>query len=105
MFFILKYFIVDGMVKKSKRIHPDETLYLQLSALPLSIHKMRMNGLLAVGEITKDEFMFEQKKTTSKTIVKSKKVEPMVVEEVKSTVKKHGKKKDDDEVKVDVMNE
>ena len=108
---------IDSMVKKSKRIFPDETLYLQLSTLPLSIHKMRINGLVAVSEITKDEFLFEQKKLTQKKVVKPKEEKPKTraTKETKSTGRKYGKKKDDDvekekdtekeDVKVDVVDE
>jgi hypothetical protein len=103
---VLNITYVDSMVKKIRVIYPNETLFLELSALPLSIHKMRINGLIAVSEISKDEFLMEQKKSTQKktnTKVEKKVEKKEVKKNTKSTGRKYTKKKDDDENQVDVV--
>ena len=46
---------VDGMVKKTLKIKPQETVYITLSSLPLSIHRLRIKGLVTVTEMSKKE--------------------------------------------------
>jgi len=102
---VLEITYIDNMVKKSKKIHPDEVLFLQLISLPLSIHKMRINGLIAVNEISRDEFLMEQKKSVVKKIEPEMKKlieESKIKEDNKPIIKKHIKKKDLDEEKKDV---
>ena len=101
---------IDSMVKKNKEIFPGETLFLQLTTLPLSIHKLRINGLVVVSEISKDEFLLEQRKNTIKP-VEVKKEKKETPQKTKSTTKpkptgrKYTKKKDEEieneEVKID----
>lgn len=92
---------IDKMVKKNKKIFPDEILFLELLALPLSIHRMRINGLVTVSEISKDEFLSEQKKSSPKKVVKPevKEKPKTTIRETKSTGKKYGGKKKEDEKK------
>jgi hypothetical protein len=42
---------VDSMMKKSVKIKPGETVFLQIHSLPLSVHKLRVKKLVSVVEI------------------------------------------------------
>ncbi|MFW6247138.1 MAG: hypothetical protein ACOC22_03150 [bacterium] len=100
---------VDGMIKKTKKIFPDQTIFLELTTLPLSIHKMRVNGLVAVSEISREEFLFEVNKPVEKKVVKKeeKKItNKQSTKEIKTTKKKYTKKNDvgtkKDDSKIDI---
>lgn len=79
---------VDGMIKKTLKIKPQETIYLSLSSLPLSIHRLRIKGLVTVSEVSAKELKAvmaankrkdietnaeEKPKNTGKKITKTKK--------------------------------
>jgi hypothetical protein len=78
---------VDGMMKKIKKVKPGDTMFLTVSTLPLSIHRLRVKGLITVIEVgskeldneligknfsipTKNEEVLEQKSETKKHIKK-----------------------------------
>ena len=46
---------VDGMTKKSLKVKPGETVFLQIHSLPLSVHRLRVQKLITVGEISANE--------------------------------------------------
>lgn len=46
---------VDEMVKKTINIKPNETIYLTVSSLPLSVHRLRIKNLITVSEISTSE--------------------------------------------------
>lgn len=46
---------IDNMVKKSIKVKPKETVYLSVSKLPLSVHRLRVRGLVTVGEVSEKE--------------------------------------------------
>ena len=46
---------VDAMVKKTIQIKPGETAFLQISSLPISVHKLRVKKLISVVEISANE--------------------------------------------------
>ena len=46
---------VDAMQKKKIEIKPGETVYLTIASLPLSVHKLRVNKLISVIEISDTE--------------------------------------------------
>jgi len=46
---------VDSMVKKTIKIKPGETVYLQISSLPLSVHSLRVKKLINVAEVSINE--------------------------------------------------
>lgn len=46
---------IDEMKKKTIKIKPGETVFLQIHSLPLSVHKLRVNKLISVIEVTNNE--------------------------------------------------
>jgi len=82
---------VYKMEKKTKKIFPGETLYIELEALPLSMVKLRKNGYVAVAEISVDEFLFEQKKI--KSIESQKNTEKKTIKQTTKKRKTTGNKK------------
>jgi len=52
---ILNIDYVDEMNKKTIKVKPGETVYLKISSLPLSVHKLRVKKLVSVVEITSTE--------------------------------------------------
>jgi hypothetical protein len=52
---ILDVEYVDHMVKKTIRVKPGNTVYLTVDALPLSVHRLRVKGLVVVEEISATE--------------------------------------------------
>ena len=47
--------VVERMKRKFLRIRPDDTLFLTVSSLPLSVHKLRMKGHLSVVEVKESD--------------------------------------------------
>ena len=52
---ILSIDYVDNMMKKTIKIKPNETVFLQIHSLPLSVHKLRVRKLISVVEISNTE--------------------------------------------------
>jgi hypothetical protein len=48
---ILDIDYIDEMTKKTIKVKPGNTIYLTVSTLPLSIHRLRVKGLITVTEI------------------------------------------------------
>ena len=46
---------VDSMVKKTIRIKPGDSVYLTTQRLPMSVHKLRVKGLVTVIEVGSSE--------------------------------------------------
>lgn len=46
---------VEMMMKKTVKVKPGETTYLQISKLPLSVHRLRVKGLISVVEVSPSE--------------------------------------------------
>ena len=46
---------VDAMMKKTVKVKPGEAIFLQISTLPLSVHRLRVKGLISVIEISESE--------------------------------------------------
>jgi hypothetical protein len=46
---------VDAMMKKTVRVKPGETIFLQISTLPLSVHRLRVKKLISVVEVGSSE--------------------------------------------------
>lgn len=55
---------VDEMMKKTVKIKPASTLYLSIPSLPLSVHRLRVKGLVSVVEVSGEE---QQKLSATKT--------------------------------------
>ena len=45
----------DAMQKKTIKVKPGETVFLQIHTLPLSVHKLRVKKLISVSEISNNE--------------------------------------------------
>jgi len=46
---------VDNMMKKTVAIKPGESLYLTVTSLPMSVHKLRVKNLVSVIEVSQSE--------------------------------------------------
>lgn len=84
---------IDNRVKKSIKLKPGETVYLTISSLPLSIHRLRVKKLISISEVSAAEIAKTMEKERPKKVKKTK--EPVVLpkKSVTSTIKKSTKKK------------
>jgi hypothetical protein len=89
---ILDVDYVDGMLKKTVKIKPNDSLFLTVSSLPLSVHRLRVKGLIAVTEVNSTE-LENALKTAPPKSQEVKKVEIDEQEESVHATKKTGKKK------------
>jgi hypothetical protein len=48
---------VENMNKKIIEIKPNETVYLNISSLPISLHKLRANKMVTVIEVAENELI------------------------------------------------
>ena len=46
---------IDSMMKKTIKVKPGETIYLQIGSLPLSVQQLRVKKLISVVEISNTE--------------------------------------------------
>lgn len=53
---------VDGFEKKTITIRPSQLIYIEFKNLPISLHRLRMQGLVSVLQVTDDEFNREYDK-------------------------------------------
>lgn len=85
---------VDEMQKKSIKIKPGETVFLQIHSLPLSVHKLRARKLVSVVEISNSELK-NNMNAVKPPIISSVVIETPEENEVKaeSTAKRKGGKK------------
>lgn len=47
--------LVDNMVKKTIKIKPGDSVYLTVSSLPLSVHRLRVKHLVSVIEVSPND--------------------------------------------------
>jgi hypothetical protein len=78
---------VDCMAKKIIPIKPGEIVYLTISSLPLSVHRLKLNNLITVDEISEAELLKSMNDVKSKMTNIIKEVEEKNEEEKKSTQK------------------
>jgi hypothetical protein len=83
---------VDNMSKKIIKLKPGKSIYLSIKTLPLSVHRLRLKGLITVEEVDATE-LAQVMKTSQLTSTKQKKVEENIVEDSDELPKKGGKKK------------
>jgi hypothetical protein len=92
---------VDAMMKKTVKVKPGETIFLQISTLPLSIHRLRVKGLISVVEVGPSELKNTMEATNKLRKPKKEAVAETVevTDEVKAvqTKKRTGKKSHGDE--------
>lgn len=43
---------IDGFVKKTFKLMPNQTVFMNLVSLPLSVHKMRIKNFVIVNEVS-----------------------------------------------------
>ncbi len=88
---ILDIDYVDGMMKKTAKVKPGDSLYLTVSTLPLSVHRLRVKKLITVTEVSATELEGIVKKSQPKP--KEVKKETAVSHEEDDSPKKTAKKK------------
>ena len=52
---VLEVEYVDNLMKKNVKIKPNDTIYLSLQSLPISLHALRVKGLILISEVTDGE--------------------------------------------------
>jgi len=82
---------VDAMMKKSVQVKPGESIYLQISTLPLSVHRLRVKGLISVVEIGQSELKNTMEASKPRKPKKEEVVE--TAEEAKVTAQSKKKRK------------
>lgn len=94
---ILNVEYVDGMEKKSIKIKPNETVFITISTLPLSVQRLRVKNLVSVTEIDSNELNKAISGTKPKPInvVKSNETESKTKEKQFHSSKKKSKKEDE----------
>ena len=84
---------VDNMIKKTVSVKPGASLYLTVSSLPMSVHKLRAKNLISVVEVSAKEladFMDSVKPKPAPVVVKELVTEEVTAEE---TAKRSSRKK------------
>jgi hypothetical protein len=84
---------VDNMIKKTVSVKPGASLYLTVSSLPMSVHKLRVKNLISVIEVSAKEladFMNNAKPKSAPVAVKELVTEEVTAEE---TAKRSSRKK------------
>ena len=80
--------VVDGMVKNTMKLKPGDTVYLTVSSLPLSVHRLRVKGLVTVVEISPSDIPKKAKASKPKAPKKAEKVAPKKTVAAKKTTTK-----------------
>jgi len=84
---------IDNMIKKTIAVKPGNTIYLTIPSLPLSVHKLRIKGLISVVEISETELNKLNDINKTKSNIKKLEKELNVVKEAINSEKKSTKKK------------
>ena len=84
---------VDNMVKKNVIIKPNESVYLSVSSLPLSVHRLRVKGLVTVTEVGEKELSELLAKSNKEKERKKPEQKKQVTTENKAVKKTYGGKK------------
>jgi hypothetical protein len=77
---------VDNMTEKQVTLKPGEVIYLKTSSLPISVHKLRLNGLIIVNDW--DNVNIAKKPTKKVSIQKIKKDITKQIDEKKNLKQK-----------------
>jgi hypothetical protein len=78
---------VDNMVKKSIKIRPNNSIYLTVSSLPLSVQKLRVKGLVTVSEIGATELAKTMNDAKQKVLKKVETVEEIEEKKISQSKK------------------
>jgi len=81
---------IDDMERKVIGLKPNETIYFTAKSLPLSLHKLRIKGLVSVTEVSDSQLSKLQRPSKSKGVVElpTPKKKVAVKKETTKTVKK-----------------
>lgn len=83
--------------KSNYKLGVNDVLFVELSNIPVTLHKQRMKGFISIVEISKNEFHKHLKPNnvvgTEKTLIEEEVVKNVVVEEAKPVVSKIKEKK------------
>jgi len=85
---------VDKMTKKTVNVKPNDSVFLSVSTLPLSVHRLRIKNLIIVSEVNPTEVAKAVKKAApkKKAVSKPKAVKKAAPKaEVKPTPAKKGR--------------
>jgi len=52
---VLEINYVDNMLKQTIKVRPNDTIYLTLHSLPISVHVLRVKNLITVSEVSDAE--------------------------------------------------
>lgn len=88
---ILDIDYVDGMMRKTIKVKPGDSLYLTVPTLPLSVHRLRVKKLITVTEVSAAEM--ERITKASKPKPKEVKKETTISHDEDDSSKKSAKKK------------
>jgi len=104
---------IDNITKKTIKVKPGDTVYLTVSSLPLSVHRLRIKNLITVAEVSAAELSkiligtveLVKKLNDSKSIsdknVDVEEEEKTIVSKTASNKKKLTKKEDETNVQID----
>jgi len=84
---------VDNMTKKTLKVKPGSFVYLTISTLPLSVHRLRVKNLVAVEEVSAIELAQLMKPLQPKLKVKKETSKVKQSEDFEDLPKKGAKKK------------
>ena len=91
---------VDQMERKNLLLEPKKTMFFTTTSLPLSLHRLRMKGLITITEVTEQELLKiknedSKREEEKETIKKEKKTTPKKTTKSKgsSTKSKSGSSK------------
>jgi len=77
---------IDKMTKKTINIKPNDSVYLTIPSLPLSVHRLRIKNLIMISDVDAIELARITKKPKAIRKPKSKKPNNKVVEVKKSII-------------------
>lgn len=86
---------VDNITKKTVKVKPGDTIYLTVSSLPLSVHRLRVKNLITVAEVSAAELaktINNAKPKAKKKIAVEENEERKLVAKIAHTKKKVSKK-------------
>ncbi len=84
---------IDEMIKKTISVKPGDSLYLTVSSLPLSVHRLRIKKLISVTEISAIELEMAMKASQPKIKSEKKVSNEVEIEDIPHKISKKKVKK------------
>lgn len=81
--------VVDNMVKKTMKLKPGDSVFLTVSSLPLSVHRLRVKRLVTVVEVSPSDIPKKAKASKPKAPKKTEVAPKKIVAAKKTTTKKN----------------